>query len=60
MDNANLEKLIWLLIYAGMLVFGLGAWYVEHSLGVGSTLMTIGACAVAAGVLLVWVRSRRP
>ena len=60
MNNANLDKLIWLLVYAGMLVFGLGAWYVEHSLAVGSTLMTFGAGGVAAGVLLVWVRSRRP
>ena len=60
MSNQRLEQLIWVLIYAGMLVFGLGVWYVEHSLAVGSTLMTLGAASVAAGVVLVWVRSRRP
>ncbi len=60
MSNARLEKLIWVLIYAGLFVFGLGIWYVEHSLAIGSTLMTAGAIGVGAGAVLVWVRSRRP
>ena len=60
MDNAQLEKLIWPLIYAGLVVLGLGVWYVEHSLAVGSTLLILGGLAIGAGALLIWVRSRRP
>ena len=60
MSNQRLEQLIWVLIYAGMLVFGLGFWYVEHSLAVGSTLISLGAAAIVAGAVLIWIRSRRP
>jgi hypothetical protein len=60
MDNKTIEKLVWLLIYGGMLVAGLGVWYVEHSLAVGSTLISFGAAAIVAGAVLIWIRSRRP
>jgi len=60
MSNSHLESLIWVLIYAGLFVAGLGIWYLEHSLAVGSTLITTGGLAVVAGVVLIWVRSRRP
>lgn len=59
MGNTTLERLIWVLIYAGLVVFGLGVWYVEHSLAVGTTLMTVGALGVAAGAGLIWLRARR-
>jgi hypothetical protein len=60
MSNSSLGKLIWLLIYIGLLVCGLGVWYVEHSLAVGATLLSFGGGSVAVGVALIWVRSRRP
>jgi len=60
MTNRTLESLVWVLVYAGMLVFGLGIWFLEHSLAIGSTLMVFGAAGVAGGVVLIWVRSRRP
>ncbi len=60
MSNSRLDWLIWALIYAGLFIAGLGIWYVEHSLAVGSTLITAGGLAVAAGAVLIWVRSRRP
>jgi hypothetical protein len=59
MDNATIDKLVWVLIYAGMAVFGLGVWFIEHSLAVGSTLLVFGAAAVAGGIFLIWLRSRR-
>lgn len=60
MDNKAIESLAWVLVYAGMLVFGLGVWLLEHSLAIGSTLMLFGAAGVGSGVVLIWVRSRRP
>jgi len=59
MQNATLEKWVWVLVYAGMVIFGLGVWFIEHSLAVGSTLLVAGGLLVAAGALLIWLRSRR-
>ncbi len=63
MSNATLEKLIWVLIYGGLLVGILGlfialqsdpaGWYT------GEVLAVAGASAVIAGALLIWFRSRR-
>jgi hypothetical protein len=60
MNNKTIETLVWVLVYAGIALFGLGVWYVEHSVAAGASLMTAGAAAVAAGALLIWLRSRRP
>jgi hypothetical protein len=60
MDNTSLDKLIWVLIYAGVFGAGLGVWFVEHHLAVGLTLLLAGAASVAAGAVLIWIRSRRP
>ncbi len=59
MSNATIETLVWVFIYAGMAVFGLGVWFIEHSLAVGSTLMVFGSAAVAGGIVLIWLRSKR-
>lgn len=60
MSNKALDALVWVSIYTGMASFGLGVWFVEHSLAVGSSLMSLGGAAVIGGVVLIWVRSRRP
>jgi hypothetical protein len=59
MNNATLEKWVWVCIYVGMTVFGLGVWFFEHSLAVGSTLLVFGAAAVVGGIVLIWLRSKR-
>jgi len=59
MRNKTLETLVWVLIYVGMLVAGLGLWFMEHSQAVGWTLLLCGAGLVVAGAVLIWVRSRR-
>jgi hypothetical protein len=59
MQTATLEKLVWVLIYVGMAVFGLGVWFIEHSRAVGSTLMVFGGLSVVGGAFLIWLRSRR-
>ena len=60
MTNKTIEVLVWICIYAGLFVFGLGIWFTEHQLAAGITLMVFGAGLVAAGAVLIWLRSRRP
>jgi hypothetical protein len=60
MQNKTLESLVWVLIYGGMFVAGLGVWFMEHHLAVGWTMFVVGAGLVMAGAVLIWVRSRRP
>ena len=58
MSTAALEKLIWILIFGGLAVFGLG-FAVERSNAVfGWSLVVAGGIAAAVGALLVVVRSR--
>jgi cyanate permease len=59
MTNATIDKLAWVLIYAGMFVAGLGIWYLEHSAAVGWTLALGGGGLVAIAAYLIWLRSRR-
>jgi hypothetical protein len=56
--SARIEQLTWVLIYGGIIAASLG-WFTEnHSVGLGWTLMVGGAGAVAAGIVLIVVRSR--
>lgn len=59
MQNKTLEKLIWVLIYAGLTAGGLGIWFMEHSLAVGWSVLLTGTGLVLSGAVLIWVRSRR-
>jgi hypothetical protein len=59
MSTATLDKLVWVFIYAGMALAGLGIWFLEHSAAVGWTLAVGGAGLVLVGALLIWIRSRR-
>jgi hypothetical protein len=59
MRNDTLERLIWILIYGGLLVAGLG-WAVGSQAPTARVLLVVGGgAAVAVGVVLIWVRSRR-
>jgi hypothetical protein len=59
MDNTTIEKLIWILIYGGLLVLCLGLFVSRQDGALGGTLIGGGAIAAAAGAVLIWVRSRR-
>ena len=55
---AWLDRLVWALIYAGLLMVVLGiATGPEHRVA-GWSLGVLGSMVAAAGCLLVWVRSR--
>lgn len=58
MSSPRMALVTWVLIYAGMLSFALG-WTVRPNAPVlGWGLIVGSAVAMAAGVVLVWVRSR--
>ena len=59
MKNATIDKLAWVLVYAGMFVAGLGIWTLEHHLAVGWTLVLVGGAMIAVAAFLIWLRSRR-
>ena len=58
MSPKAVEKLVWVLIYGGLLTASLGLFVQRESRALGWTLVVGGAIGAAAGALLVWVRSR--
>lgn len=60
MKPSTTEKLVWILIYGGLLAVGLGvALQQRGSPALGWTLTVGGGIVAAAGVVLIWVRSRQ-
>jgi hypothetical protein len=58
MTPATVEKLIWVLIFGGLLVLSLGLFVERQNMAFGWSLVVAGGALAAAGVVLVWVRSR--
>jgi F0F1-type ATP synthase assembly protein I len=58
MPAPRLEKLIWLLIYGGLLTLCLGIFLQRRHGGWGWTFISGGGAAALAGVILIGVRSR--
>ena len=58
MSTNALHKLIWALIFGGMVALAIGFSVARGDASVGWTLMTGGGIAVALGALLIVVRSR--
>lgn len=60
MKPATTEKLVWILIYGGLLAVGLGlALQQQGSAALGWSLCVGGGAVAALGVVLIWVRSRQ-
>lgn len=59
MSNRRLEALVWILIYGGLLLLSLGWFVAPRDAALGGELMASGGGAVAVGVLLIVLRSRR-
>jgi hypothetical protein len=59
MTNATLDKLIWVLIYGGLLTLGLGLFVMRGDAGFGWALVLLGAAVAVLGAVLIVVRSRR-
>lgn len=59
MRTALLDKLIWVLIFGGMLAGSLGLSMQRGGAALGWLVTVVGGVAVALGVVLILVRSRR-
>jgi hypothetical protein len=55
---ARVERLIWTLVYGGIFAVILGVASGGAHRVAGWSLGVLGGAAVAAGVILIWVRSR--
>ena len=60
MTNASLEKWTWVLIFVGLIVGVIGIFTAELDAALGWTIGVAGALAAMAGVVMIWLRSRRP
>jgi formate hydrogenlyase subunit 3/multisubunit Na+/H+ antiporter MnhD subunit len=58
MSASALETLIWVLIYGGLIVLGLGIAVQRSDAAFGWGLVVAGGILALAGVLLIVVRSR--
>lgn len=58
MSASRVEILIWVLIYGGLLTLSWSVFVHEDAVGTVWTMRVAAAAAVAAGAVLVWVRSR--
>ena len=54
------QRLVWILIYGGLLTFILGHFVAETDVALARTLGVAGMIAFAIGVVLIYVRSRMP
>jgi hypothetical protein len=58
MKTSKVENWVWILIYGGLLVMGLGIAMERQGGELGHLLVVGGIAAAAGGVVLIWVRSR--
>ena len=58
MGTAAVDKLIWVLVYGGLLLACLGLFVLGQGPVLGGVLVGTGVLATVAGAVLVWVRSR--
>ena len=56
--SGRIETLVWVLIYGGLLVFGLGVALSRGGHDYGWSVSAAGIVVAVAGVVLVYVRSR--
>ena len=58
MKTARIETWVWILVYVGLIVLGLGLSVRRSDASFGAVVAMIGGLLVAAGALLIWIRSR--
>ena len=58
MSKRKVEAWVWVLIYAGMLLLGLGLAVHRTDAPTGWAMASCGVAVTIAGAVLVWVRSR--
>lgn len=58
MKPSTMEKLVWVLLYGGILLASVGYFVARSDENTGLVMQAAGGLAVAGGVLLIWLRSR--
>jgi hypothetical protein len=58
MKPSTLDTLIWVFLYGGLLIVGLGLSVSRSDASLGWTVVTVGGVIAALGAALVYVRSR--
>jgi len=60
MTAAKLDVWIWVLLYGGLALLGLGIAVQRDAAALGWGMVVVGAVVAAAGVVLIVLRSRLP
>jgi len=55
---SRVQAWVWILIYAGLILLGLGLSVQRSDAALGWGLVMVGLAGIAIGGVLVWVRSR--
>ena len=58
MSARKVEAWVWVLVYGGMVVLGVGLAVQRTDAGTGWAIACAGGALVGLGALMVWVRSR--
>ena len=58
MKTSTVEALVWVLVYGGLLLLCLGLFVQRADGPLGCMLLLTGAALAAAGVVLIYLRSR--
>ncbi len=58
LNNATLDRLIWIFVYSGMLAAALGFFLLPRDAVLGWSIVAVGGLDALAGVVLIWLRSR--
>jgi hypothetical protein len=58
MAPKRVEALAWVLLYSGLLFVSLGLFVQRSDAVLGWAITVVGAVDAAAGVLMIWLRSR--
>ena len=55
---ARVERWVWILLYGGLLTLVFGLVVEDRDFALGWSMVTGGGAAAAAGIVLIYVRSR--
>jgi membrane protein DedA with SNARE-associated domain len=58
MRAKQVQNWVWILIYAGMILFALGMAVRQRDPALGGAIALPGVALVAIGIVLIWIRSR--
>ncbi len=58
LSPAALDKIVWVLVYGGLLLLCLGVFVERQDFAFGWSIVVLGGGLTAAGAVALWLRSR--